>query len=63
MRVFVVGSTGVLGRALMPLLLQQGYTVRSIARTSEKVRALELAGIEASQGDLLSQETANSQHL
>jgi nucleoside-diphosphate-sugar epimerase len=37
MRVFVVGSTGVLGHVLMPLLLQQGYIVRSIARTSEKV--------------------------
>ncbi len=58
MRIFVVGSTGVLGRALMPLLLQQGYIVRSIARTPEKERALELAGIEAVQGDLLSQETA-----
>ncbi len=59
MRVFVVGSTGLLGHVLMPLLLQQGYIVRSIARTSEKVRALELAGVEAAQGDLLSQETAN----
>jgi nucleoside-diphosphate-sugar epimerase len=59
MRVFVVGSTGVLGRALMPLLLQQGYLVRSIARTPDKVQALELAGIEAVRGDLLSQETAN----
>jgi nucleoside-diphosphate-sugar epimerase len=59
MRIFVAGSTGVLGRALMPLLLQQGHIVRSIARTPEKVRALELAGIEAVPGDLLTQETAH----
>ncbi len=59
MRIFVVGATGVLGRALMPLLLQQGHLVRSIARTPEKERTLELAGIEAVHGDLLSQETAN----
>ena len=45
MRTCVVGSTGVLGRALLLLLLHQGYIVRSIARTPEKVRSLELAGI------------------
>lgn len=58
MRIFVVGATGVLGRALMPLLLQQGYIVRAIARSPAKARALELAGIEAVQGDLLAPETA-----
>lgn len=58
MRIFVAGATGVLGRALMPLLLQKGYIVRALARTIGKMRALELAGIEAVQGDLLSPETA-----
>jgi nucleoside-diphosphate-sugar epimerase len=59
MRMFVVGATGVLGRTLMPLLLQQGYSVRALARSPEKVRALERAGIEAVQGDVLTPETAN----
>jgi uncharacterized protein YbjT (DUF2867 family) len=59
MRMFIVGATGVLGRALIPLLFQQGYRVRAIARSPEKVRALERAGIEAVQGDLLASETAS----
>jgi len=45
MRVFIVGATGVLGRALLPFLLQKGYIVRALARTTEKVRSLELAGV------------------
>jgi nucleoside-diphosphate-sugar epimerase len=57
MKIFIVGATGVLGRALLPLLIQQGSIVRTIARTQEKVHALELAGVEAVQGDLLAQET------
>ncbi len=57
MKIFIAGATGVLGRALLPLLIQQGSIVRTIARTQEKVHALELAGVEAVQGDLLAQET------
>jgi nucleoside-diphosphate-sugar epimerase len=53
MKIFVVGATGVLGRLLMPLFLQKGYIVRALARSNEKARALELAGVEAVQGDLL----------
>lgn len=40
MRVAVAGPTGVLGRALVPLLLQKGFTVRALARSPEKVRRL-----------------------
>ncbi|GCE47233.1 nucleoside-diphosphate-sugar epimerase [Thermosporothrix hazakensis] len=53
MKIGIAGSTGVLGRALLPLLLQKGYIVRTVARTPEQVRALELAGAEVMQGDLL----------
>ena len=56
MRIFVVGATGVLGRALLPLLQEQGHTVRTLARFEEKVQALQQSGIEAQQGDLLDQE-------
>ncbi len=56
MRIFIVGSTGVLGRALLPLLQEQGHTVRTLARSEEKVQALQHSGIEAQQGDLLDQE-------
>lgn len=40
MKVAVVGSTGVLGRALVPLLMQRGHAVRSLARSTEKASAL-----------------------
>ncbi len=56
MRIFIVGATGVLGRALLPLLHEQGHTVRTIVRTEEKVQALQWAGFEVQQGDLLDQE-------
>lgn len=59
MKIFIAGATGVLGRALLPLLIQKGYIVRALARTLEKEHALELAGVEAVQGDLLAQETVD----
>jgi nucleoside-diphosphate-sugar epimerase len=58
MKIFVAGATGVLGRALLPLLTQKGYSVRALVRMADKVRALELAGVEAIEGELLAQETA-----
>ena len=53
MRIFVAGATGVLGRALLPILQQEGHTVRTLARSEEKVQALQHAGVEVQQGDLL----------
>lgn len=55
MKVFIAGATGVLGRSLIPLLLQQGHTVRALVRSIEKGPVE--AGVELSQGDLLSEET------
>lgn len=54
MRVALVGPTGVLGRALVPLLLQQGYTVRALARSAAKARALFPQVAEIVACDLLS---------
>ena len=56
MRIFVIGATGLLGRTLVPLLQKQGHTVRTLARSKEKVHALQQSGIEAQQGDLLAQD-------
>ncbi|GAC1362829.1 MAG: hypothetical protein NVSMB38_45500 [Ktedonobacteraceae bacterium] len=56
MRIFVIGTTGVLGRALLPILQQQGHTVRTLVRSEEKAQILQHTGIEASVGDLLAQE-------
>lgn len=53
MRVAVIGPTGVLGRALVPMLLQQGYTVRALARSTAKARTLFPQGVEIVACDLL----------
>lgn len=58
MRVFVVGSTGILGYHLVPLLLRQGIAVRALARSTDKARGLAAAGAEVVQGDLLAPESA-----
>ena len=58
MRIFVVGATGVLGRWLVPILLQDGHHVRALARTPEKVAALARLGAEPRLGDLLEAGTA-----
>jgi nucleoside-diphosphate-sugar epimerase len=39
-KVAVVGPTGVLGRALLPLLREQGHDVRALARDPEQARRL-----------------------
>ncbi len=53
MRVAIVGSTGVLGRALIPLLLEHDYTVRALVRSPSKARELLPHEIETAEGDLL----------
>jgi nucleoside-diphosphate-sugar epimerase len=40
MRIAVIGPTGVLGRALVPILVQKGHIVRALARSTAKVRGL-----------------------
>jgi nucleoside-diphosphate-sugar epimerase len=53
MRIFIVGATGVLGKALLPLLQQQGHAVRALVRSKAKVQELQNIGIDAREGDLL----------
>lgn len=56
MRVCVVGATGVLGRDLVPLLLQQRYQVRALVRSVEKAQRLALAGADVIPFDLLAKD-------
>jgi nucleoside-diphosphate-sugar epimerase len=56
MRVIVFGATGVLGRALVPMLLEEGHEVRALVRSPEKAQALAAAGVELYAGDLLTEE-------
>ena len=46
-RVFVAGASGVVGRRLVPLLLQRGHEVTGTTRSAAKVDALTRAGVNA----------------
>jgi nucleoside-diphosphate-sugar epimerase len=51
MRIFVAGSTGVIGWHLVPLLQEGGHEVIALTRTPEKARQLEAAGVEVAVAD------------
>lgn len=53
MKVAVVGPTGVLGRALVPLLIQDGHAVLALARSPQKVSDLFGGAVDAVECDLL----------
>jgi 2-alkyl-3-oxoalkanoate reductase len=52
MNVLIIGATGVLGRNVIPRLLEGGHHVRAIVRRSQSVRYLEQAGVEVRSGDI-----------
>lgn len=45
MRIFVAGATGVLGRAILPHLIQHGHRVGGLTRTPSKANYLRGAGV------------------
>jgi nucleoside-diphosphate-sugar epimerase len=45
-KLFLAGATGVIGRRLVPLLLQRGWHVTGTTRSSEKAETLAAAGAE-----------------
>ena len=53
MHVFVVGATGVIGRALLPRLIEADHQVTGLARTPEKLLAVGRMGAAAARGDIL----------
>jgi nucleoside-diphosphate-sugar epimerase len=52
MRVFLAGATGVIGRRLLPLLLQAGHQVTGTTRSRDKAEGLLAAGAEAAVVDV-----------
>lgn len=53
MLVFIAGASGVLGRALVPLVQARGHAIRALARTAEQAAKLRARGVEPVIGDLL----------
>ncbi len=52
MKIFVAGATGVVGRRVVPMLLEEGWSVTAVARTAEKVGALGRLGARPEVVDL-----------
>lgn len=57
MKIVVLGSTGVLGRNVLPRLLERGHEVRAVARRPERVQSLINLGVEAVLADILRPDT------
>jgi nucleoside-diphosphate-sugar epimerase len=53
MRLIVIGATGVLGRHVVPRLLERGHQVRAVVRTSQQAALFQRKGVEAVLGDIL----------
>ena len=52
--ILVIGGTGRVGRAIVPKLIKEGYTVRVLVRDIEKAKAFdELSGANLVLGDVL----------
>jgi len=47
MKIFLAGATGVIGRSLIPLLREAGYTITGATRTIEGQARLEALGVDA----------------
>jgi 2-alkyl-3-oxoalkanoate reductase len=52
-RVFFAGASGVIGRTLLPRLLEQGHEVAALTRTPDKAKPLREAGAEPVVADAL----------
>jgi nucleoside-diphosphate-sugar epimerase len=57
MRIVVFGATGVLGRQVVPRLVERGHRVRAVVRAPERGRAFAAFGVELGQGDILDAES------
>lgn len=56
MRVFVAGSTGAIGRVLVPQLIESGHEVVALVRNDQKAQTLLAAGAKVAIADALNKE-------
>lgn len=57
MRISIVGATGVLGRHVLPRLLERGHEVKAVVRKHDHAAHLERLGVQACIGDILLRDT------
>ena len=60
MKVFVAGATGVVGRRLVPLLVQAGHQVTGMTRSEAKADALRQAGATPAVCDVFDAEVLSA---
>ena len=53
MRIAVIGATGVLGRHVIPRLLERGHEVRAVVRQEAQAGSLKAVGVQVILGDIL----------
>lgn len=53
MKILVAGASGYVGTRLIPKLLEEGYSIRCLARNPEKLTTRNWPGVEVFQGDVL----------
>lgn len=51
-QVFVTGGSGFVGQNLIPMLIEQGYKVKALARSAQAIQKVEQAGAIPVKGDL-----------
>ena len=56
MRIFLAGATGVIGRELLPLLIERGHEVVALTRREEEVPRLKSVGAEPAVADVFDAE-------
>lgn len=56
MRVFLAGATGVIGRPLVPMLVEAGHDVVGLTRSRERARSVEAAGAQPVVADALDRD-------
>lgn len=57
MKISVIGATGVLGRQVLPRLLERNHQVNALVRTPDQASQLQRLGVQVFTGDILVKET------
>jgi nucleoside-diphosphate-sugar epimerase len=60
MRVFVAGSTGAVGRSLVPHLLEKGYEIVALIRSPQKAKEIEAIGAKVVIADALDEQSLSA---